>query len=435
MFLVIIYYQLHKTINCHLILFDLGLHSVEENQETSEKNKEKYDPVLCDEMSQHKNRLEIHETQSAVYNNQSNLLSTTTDTTPMSHPPSSKTYSCNICNKKFDVQSKLRFHHMKKHNMKNETEYDKSNYVDDDKITSRQHGRETDLSNAHSSPKCNERHQKKRDKMKDQQEIERTSQEKVEKPCNVGPKTAKKGVIVELNESKPSIELEHQGDEQVKDKVYATIIPKPKNMDKNSKMEVSIPNDSPNLAEDPKETRNKASEETKDSILNSTEDVEVKTEEAADANSIHNCEDNHHDELRNAEEDGIKQDISLESCEENQELGHENVVESLEKTSGFSKEESNDEEEFKMPDNFDLPDEFLFSIKHSSRTTVPNVEPTSKAVRCSGVSTCDSSSRLSPEHKLVTEGKMAKLDVQSNEQRISKTSGLSGNSLLKVSTF
>ena len=31
-------------------------------------------------------------------------------------PSSSKIYSCEVCLKKFDVQSKLRFHHIKKHN-------------------------------------------------------------------------------------------------------------------------------------------------------------------------------------------------------------------------------------------------------------------------------------------------------------------------------
>ena len=172
-------------------------------------------------MSQHKNKLEMHGTQSAVYNNQSNLLSTTTDTTPMSHPPSSKTYSCKICNKKFDVQSKLRFHHMKKHNMKIETEYNKTNFVDDIMVPSKQHAMETDLrKNAENSPTSNERHQKKRDKMKDQQEIERISQKNVEKSGNVVPKSAKKGVVVELNASKPSIELQNQDDENLIDKVY-----------------------------------------------------------------------------------------------------------------------------------------------------------------------------------------------------------------------
>ena len=199
-----------------MFLVHLGVHSAEKKHDASETIKEEYDKALCDEMSKHKNRLDIHETQSEVYNNQSNVLSTkTTDTTQMSHPPSSKTYSCNICNKKFAVQSKLRFHHLKKHNRKIVAESNKHNLIDDEKIHCKKNTTETDLSIECSSPKSKERHENRRDNMNDQKENVRKSEVYVEKTCNVEPKPAKKDLIVELNVSNPSLELQHQDDKHL----------------------------------------------------------------------------------------------------------------------------------------------------------------------------------------------------------------------------
>jgi hypothetical protein len=48
----------------------------------------------------------------------------------MSHP-NIKPFTCDICSKRFDVQSKLRFHQYKKHNKTATCEEDKSNHADE----------------------------------------------------------------------------------------------------------------------------------------------------------------------------------------------------------------------------------------------------------------------------------------------------------------
>ena len=52
----------------------------------------------------------------------------------MSHP-NIKPFTCDICSKRFDVQSKLRFHKYKKHNKKTPCEEDKSNHDANDEGT------------------------------------------------------------------------------------------------------------------------------------------------------------------------------------------------------------------------------------------------------------------------------------------------------------
>ena len=44
-----------------MFLVHLGVHSAEKKYDASKTIKEEYDKALCDEMSKHKNRLEIHD--------------------------------------------------------------------------------------------------------------------------------------------------------------------------------------------------------------------------------------------------------------------------------------------------------------------------------------------------------------------------------------
>ena len=377
------------------------MHSTVDEQDASDNEKEKHGPVLRDEISHSKSIVEMHETKSAFNNNQSNVLSSKSDTIHMSHPTSSKSFSCNKCNKKFDVPSKLRFHRLKKHNKRVDEENGIKNFTEGDKVPSKEKKIRLDFDTEESFPKDKERHQKKIDKMKDQEESPKISEGSVGITCNDKPKLTDEGNMEEHTSAKPSTELQEEHKENLNDKFNEHNTNMPKDMNKSSILQV----DPLKVSEDPNETLAKKADEGEGLILNYTENVKIKIEGEELPKSSSNGQYVHHEDQENYEKKIKKEAIPLQLDEKQQDLGGKDAFDSTYQRNLLTENECNDKEEFRMPDNFDLPDEFLFSIKHNSREIVSNADTQTNTDRSSGVTSDDASLHSSPKYKSNTERK------------------------------
>ena len=161
------------------------------------------------------------------------------------------------------------------------------------------------------------------------------------------------------------------------------------NLDTNERHTASLSFDDENHLSKPKDSAEAV--ETvilKTDILNTNESVSDSTElddNQADEPLI--IDENVNDDNAKNDEptitqktDGILEDSGLQLDETMEKSENNALTGALDNTNIGPLEKNMDKEEFKMPDNFDLPEDYFISIKPNRSSRLPSVEASSKAI-------------------------------------------------------
>ena len=280
-----------------------------------------------------------------------------------------KPFTCDICSKRFDVQSKLRFHQYKKHNKTPTCEKEKSNHD----ANRADEGTDLELTSG--------------DKNADITEIQSDLQYTMD-----GPSTTE---TTENEDNHRSVMSELDGTSNAEKK-------NPDSKARNENINIVEKEIKNNIVENDNGINNKTDNENIKDESNSEHHNENCTDQSVFEkpilSKIKDIKDKENEKESLKEQFDVKFDMVPDSKYDSK---HEIVVkENPDQVSGNSAVElslgdSSEKGEFKMPDNFDLPEEFLSSIKpHSKKkSTKKNIsksvfqspgEVTVPIVSCSG---------------------------------------------------
>ena len=357
---------------------ELNLH---ENKEESVNKQETIDNSnLKNEQNETLDTEKAHHIQSTFQASNSRMSTSASSDTEVTSaivnhqlPPLSKVYSCEVCLKKFDVQSKLRFHNIKKHNNTNKSS--KPHATSTDKDTEREASKPKNVENEMSFEV--DKDVTYNQKIKDEEEKDETVITKITYNCDQKPNVKEtdmisaKNLILEPSKEKIFKTDVSDGDEEKKNMI------EPKSDDDNHFSQVNDPQ-----KKDENETINKDGLNVNNSI---PDDIEF------DDNQDHKplIIDEEHYATTSKDLEKTSCTLNTDSILENSDFQSNTTREQSVDDSGFVEPEDTNlelqgedisKEEFKMPDNFDLPEDYFISIKRSTTSHQQNSELSSKTL-------------------------------------------------------
>ena len=373
---------------------------MQENKKASVNKQETIDDTnLNNEKNENLDTEKVHQIQSTFQASNSRLSTSASSDTEVTSAivnhqlhSSSKIYSCEVCLKKFDVQSKLRFHYIKKHNNTNKSS--KPHATPTDKDTEKEASKPKNVEDEMSFEV--DKDLTHNQKMKDEEEKDKTVISKVTVTCDQKPNiketdmiSTKSSILEATKEKTIETDLSH-GDQEKKNMM------KLKSDDEHHFSQI---NDS-KKEKDENETIEKDGLNANSSIPDNIE---------FDDNQDHKplVIDEEHYATTSGELEKTMCTINTDSVLENSDFQSNTTREQSVDDSGFKESEDTNlefqgedmsKEEFKMPDNFDLPEDYFISIKRNITSHQQNPEFSSKTILPSPLQKDRISSHLAPNH-------------------------------------
>ena len=307
-------------------------------------------------------------------------------------PSSSKIYSCEVCLKKFDVQSKLRFHHIKKHN--NTKKSLKLHAISTDKDTEKEASKPKNVENEMSFEV--DKDVTHNQKIKDAEEKDATMITMVTENNDQKPNTKGTDIIstksspLEANKEKIFKADRSDGDEEKKN------IMEPKFDDENHFSHINKPQ------------KEKEEDDTiEEDNLNRNDSIpdNIDFDDNQDNKPLIIDEEHYATTSEDLEKttctpntDSILENSDFQSNTSREQSVDDSGFKEFEDTNLEPQEEDISKEEFKMPDNFDLPEDYFISIKRNTNSHQHNSELSSKAIQPSLMERDRNTTHLAPNH-------------------------------------
>lgn len=306
-------------------------------------------------------------------------------------PSLSKIYSCRVCLKRFDVQSKLKFHRIKKHNNSDKSPKKHANSIDKD--SKQEQSKQKDIEN--NSHKELHEDEIKDPKMKDKEETNENFNTNATKTCDEQPKMKETDVITEK-----ITDLEANKNE--------TIVKDQSVVDDHNKSTIN-----PNIEDENNFSRQNKSHNIEGNMI--IEKLDLNTNKSMPDSTDFDDNQDHEpliidetDYATNNEEldkpsfnlntDSILQNSDLQSNETTEQSVDETFSNEQQEKDMEHNENDTSKEEFKMPDNFDLPEDYFISIKRNRNSHPPNSEFSTKAIQPSAMERDRTTSNPAPNN-------------------------------------